>query len=111
MDALSWCSGSLTITGLPALVAAAISSELAIWAATVMPRMPSTLSALMPDLVVGAVEHQVPVVPGDVERVERLDGDLDVLQRRHVEGGDQHDLVGLVERGEHLLVEGRAPCR
>ena len=59
------------------------------------------------DLVVGAVEHQVPVVRDEVQEVERLDGDLGVLDGRHVEGGNDEALVGLVERVEDLVVEAR----
>ena len=58
-----------------------------------------------PDLVVGPVEHQVPARLREVQQVEGLAGDLDVLQRRHVERGDQQQLVGLVERLQHVLVE------
>ena len=48
---------------------------------------------------------------GDVEHVERLERHLDVLEGRHVERGHHDALVGLVERGQRLLVERRARCR
>ena len=73
----------------------------------VMPSVLSTLSGGEPDLVVGPVEDQVAVGLREVQQVEGLDGDLDVLQRRDVERGDQQQLVGLVEGLEDVLVEGR----
>ena len=42
-----------------------------------------------------------------VEQLERLEGQLEVLQRRDVQGGEQREHVAPVERGEHLVVEGR----
>ena len=80
-------------------------------AAIVMSERALDLVRGQPDLVVGPVEDQVATWLREVEQVERLDGDLDVLQRRHVERGDQQQLVGLVERLEDVLVEGRARCR
>ncbi len=60
-----------------------------------------------PHLVVSPVEHQVPARLREVEQVQRLHGDLDVLQCRDVERGDQKQVVGLVEGLQHELVERR----
>ena len=57
------------------------------------------------DLLVGPVQHEVPVAGDQVEQVEGLDGDLGVLDRRDVERGHDDALVGLVEGAEHLVVE------
>src|SRR3954452_13853390 len=59
------------------------------------------------DGVVRPVEQQIAVSASDVQHLERVQGDLDVLQRGDVEGGHDDALVGLVEGGQGLLVEGR----
>ena len=43
----------------------------------------------------------------DAEHLEGVEGDLDVLERRHVERRDDHGLVGLLEHRQRLLVERR----
>ena len=98
--------GFWLMSGCPALVAAAMSIDVSTMVATGMPRIDSTRSAPEPDVVVGPVEQQVAVVAGDVEHLEGLERDLDVLQGRDVERGDDDALVGLVEGGQRLLVEG-----
>ena len=105
---IAWLTGCLgwdDVIGSPALVALATSGEVGIAWAIFMSRVVSTFSGRQPDLVVGAVEHQVAARLGEVEQVEGLAGDLDVLQGRHVEGGDEQQLVGLVEGLEDVLVE------
>ena len=72
-----------------------------------MPSVLSTLSAVSPTLSSARLSTRWRRGLREVEQVEGLDGDLDVLQRRHVERGDQQQLVGLVERLEDVLVEGR----
>src|SRR6478735_5556205 len=59
------------------------------------------------DGVVGPVQQQVEVAVADVEHLDGVEGDLDVLQGRDVERRDDDALVGLVQGGQRLLVEGR----
>ena len=48
-----------------------------------------------------------PAVAWVVEQAEGLGGDLEALQGRDVEVRDQQQQVGLVERLQHDVVEGR----
>ena len=59
-----------------------------------------------PTLESAPVQHDPPALAREVEQVQGLQGELEVLQRRDVQGGDQRDHVGDVERREHLVVEG-----
>src|SRR5436190_6298749 len=54
-----------------------------------------------------AVEEQMAPLLRVVQQVERLQRQLDVLDRRDVERGDEQELVGAVERREHRPVEAR----
>ena len=60
-----------------------------------------------PDLGVGAVEDDPPLLPRVVEQVERLERELEVLQRRDVQRGQQAEHVARVERGQHVVGERR----
>src|SRR6185312_872526 len=66
---------------------------------------PLHLARPQADLGAGAVEQQVAPLLRVGEEVERLQRQLDVLDRRHVERRDEQKLVGAVERREHRPVE------
>ncbi len=53
-----------------------------------------------------AVEDHLPLAPGEPEVVEGVEGDLQVLQRRHVQRGEQDVHVGEVEALQHDVSEG-----
>src|SRR6185437_5085287 len=59
---------------------------------------PLDLVLLQADLGAGLVEEQVTAVLRVVQQVERLQGELDVLDGGNVHRGDQQELVGTVER-------------
>ena len=103
---LTGCRGWALTIGSPELVACATWDDVGMAEEIDIASVLSTFSGGEPDLVVGPVEHQAPARLREVEQVERLDRDLDVLQRGHVEGGDEQHLVGLVERLQGVLVEG-----
>ena len=106
MAALDGWLGVEVRMGTPELVDAAMSMDVVIWVEMSMPRIDSTFCGVDADGVVGPVEQQVPVAAADVEHLEGVQGDLDVLEGGHVERRDDHALVGLLERGQRLLVEG-----
>ena len=93
--------------GTPELVDAAMSIDVVIWVEMSMPEDRLDLLGVDADGVVGPVEQQVPVAAADVQHLEGVQGDLDVLEGRHVERRDDHGLVGLLEHGQRLLVERR----
>ena len=47
------------------------------------------------------------MLPANRQQVEGLDADLEVLDARDVDTGDQEDIVGLFEQREHDVVEVR----
>src|SRR6185312_15345924 len=68
---------------------------------------PLDLVLLQADLGAGLVQKQVTAVLRVVQQVERLQGELHVLDGGNVHRGDQQELVGTVERREHRPVEER----
>src|SRR3954469_6291992 len=58
-------------------------------------------------LGVGGVEYDQPVLLGQVEQVERVQGDAEVLQRRDVGRGQQDVHVRGVQRGQYVVGELR----
>ena len=67
----------------------------------------STSPSASPTLESARLSTTPPALARVVEQVERLERELEVLQRRDVERGEQRDDVALVERGEHVVVERR----
>ena len=57
------------------------------------------------DLGVGPVEHDDAGVLRAADHVEGVDRHAEVLDRRDVEGGDEHEGVGEVDRRQHVLGE------
>ena len=82
MASLQGWRGSRTTIGVPALVAAAMSTEVATWVGDLHAEDRLDLVGADADGVVGPVEQQVAVAAGDVEHLQGLEGDLDVLEGR-----------------------------
>ncbi len=61
-----------------------------------------------PNVSVCAIEHQVPLGPGVAQRVHRVHSQLDVLQRRQVEGRHENIRVSDLETLERDFREGRS---
>ena len=68
---------------------------------------PSTSFGLHPDLRLRPAEHDLHALVREREQLERLEREPDVLQRRHVEGAEEQELVRAVEGREHRPVEER----
>ena len=53
------------------------------------------------------VRHDGDTLSRESEPVDRLQADANVLERRHLWIADQHEAIGVVERGQHRTVEKR----
>ncbi|CAB4795588.1 unannotated protein [freshwater metagenome] len=60
-----------------------------------------------PHLGVGAVEHQIPVFAWIVQEVQRLEGQLEVLEGWNIERGDQGDRVAGIKSSQDLVIKSR----